>query len=233
MEENHNTRRRRSYNSRKMLYIVPVILLLCATAFFTVALSGYLETFGTFYSMLVRSKHAAPVERDLDESFDPYVQGSQPPPNVLTYNDLPEYPMDGEIIGVLKIDRIDLECNIYQGDGSAMLKAGAGHSFFSMLPGEGDNIVVSAHRTTFFRHLGDVQPGDLITITTSYGEYVYKMEESKIFYPADGEEIIERKPEETLTLYTCYPFVYRGNAPQRYAVICSLVSGTPADWSIR
>ena len=31
--------------------------------------------------------------------------------------------------------------------------------------------------------------------------------------------------KETLVLYTCYPFNYIGNAPERYVVTCDLVEG--------
>ncbi|MEG1560515.1 MAG: class D sortase [Clostridia bacterium] len=237
--EHDNKKGKHSHFSKKAMYLVPIVLLVCAVTLIGIACSRYIEIMGTFYSVLVNENGGTSIALSPGTTFRPYVPSSSPVQSpdsngyldVITRNELPSYPMDGDVIGEISIDSIALKCKIYQGDNETLLKKGAGHSFFSMLPGEGDNIVVSAHRTTFFKKLGDVKPGDLIKIITEYGEYIYKMDSSVIFNPKDGEPIISGKSQETLTLYTCYPFIYRGHSPQRYAIICSLVSGDKVDWN--
>ena len=50
----------------------------------------------------------------------------------------------------------------------------------------------------------------------------YKIREISILEKADFDTITDETDSEQLTLYTCYPFVYVGNAPNRYVVRCDL-----------
>lgn len=44
---------------------------------------------------------------------------------------------------------------------------------------------------------------------------------------ADDRTVIVKKEEPTLTLTTCYPFDYIGDAPDRYIIEAKLISSDP------
>lgn len=128
----------------------------------------------------------------------------------------------GDQIGTLRIASVEMEVGVYQGDTEDQFQLGAGHSYMSFLPGQEGNIVLAAHRTNYFRDLEYVKVGDMIELETTYGLFEYKIRQIDILEEADFETILEDSEEEQLTLYTCYPFIYVGNAPNRYVVRCDL-----------
>ena len=91
------------------------------------------------------------------------------------------------------------------------------------LPGQGGNVVLSGHRDTVFRKLEHLKVGDHITFKTQYGEFIYEATEFQIV-EADDQTVAVAKDYETLTLTTCYPFNFIGDAPQRYIVYTKLIS---------
>jgi sortase A len=131
-------------------------------------------------------------------------------------------PKAGEQFGELYIPKIEKRLPIVQGANEDELEKGVGHFVGSVLPGEDDNSVLSGHRDTVFRQLGKVGKGDLLIITTIAGEFTYKVNRVRIV-DADNRTVIVPKPRATLTLTTCYPFTYIGNAPKRYILIANLV----------
>jgi sortase A len=71
--------------------------------------------------------------------------------------------------------------------------------------------------------LGKVKIGAKIVIIVESGRYVYKVERIRIVSGNDRTVIVPTE-EATLTLSTCYPFIFVGNAPERYIVVAKLVS---------
>ncbi len=102
-------------------------------------------------------------------------------------------------------------------------KNGVGHYAGSVLPGEADNCVLSGHRDTVFRRLGEVGQGDILIVRTSAGTFTYKVRKVRIV-DADDRTVIVPKPKATLTVSTCYPFRYVGPAPQRYVLVANLIN---------
>ncbi|HWO75280.1 MAG TPA: class D sortase [Bacillus sp. (in: firmicutes)] len=135
------------------------------------------------------------------------------------YHDIPR---TGEIIGELSIPKLNKTFPVYQGTGKDILKKGAGHVEGSALPGELNNCVISGHRDTIFRGLKDIEKGDRLIVSTKAGTFLYKVKKIKIV-DADDRTVLTPKPRATLTLTTCYPFYYVGNAPQRYIVTSELI----------
>jgi sortase A len=131
-------------------------------------------------------------------------------------------PKAGERIGVLYIPKLAKSLPIVQGANEDELEKGVGHFAGSVLPGEKDNSVLSGHRDTVFRQLGKVGKGDLLIVTTTAGEFTYKVNRVRIV-EANDRTVIVPKPRATLTLTTCYPFTYIGNAPKRYILIADLI----------
>ena len=132
-------------------------------------------------------------------------------------------PKIGQVIGILSIPRLKRDLRIIEGTGSKELKRGVGHYVRSVLPGVNDNSVLSGHRGTVFKNLDDIKIKDLLIVTTSYGEFVYKVYKLRIV-KANDKTVIVPTQDAILTLSTCYPFIYKGNAPKRYIVQASLVN---------
>ncbi|KON89789.1 sortase [Sporosarcina globispora] len=132
-----------------------------------------------------------------------------------------EHPIDvsfeqGESIGVLKIPRLKAELPIIEGTDEDELEKGVGHYSTTVFPGQPDQILLSGHRDTVFRSLGELEIGDFLQVIMPYGEFTYKITDSKIVDADDTTVIRSTAPHEILTVSTCYPFSYVGNAPSRY-----------------
>lgn len=137
----------------------------------------------------------------------------------------PNRPDIGDEIGELYIPKLDAILPIYHGTSEDELEKGVGHYADSVLPGENDNSVLSGHRDTVFRKLGEVGVGDSLIVTTSAGEFEYKVSKVRIV-GKDDRTVIVPKPNATLTVSTCYPFHYIGSAPKRYILVAYLASKT-------
>ncbi|RHW37392.1 class D sortase [Neobacillus notoginsengisoli] len=132
-------------------------------------------------------------------------------------------PEIGEEIGSLYIPKLDATLPIYHGTNEDELEKGVGHYADSVLPGEKDNSVLSGHRDTVFRKLGEVGVGDMLVVTTEAGKFEYKVRKVRIV-DADDRTVIVPKPRAMLTVTTCYPFNFIGNAPDRYILSAFLVT---------
>ncbi|MEK3808498.1 class D sortase [Bacillus sp. FSL H8-0547] len=135
----------------------------------------------------------------------------------------PKRPEAGEQIGNLSIPKLEANLPIYHGTAEEELEQGVGHYAGSVLPGEKDNSVLSGHRDTVFRNLGEFGKGDLLIVTTSAGEFTYKVRQVRIV-DKDDRTVIVPKPKAVLTLSTCYPFAFAGPAPERYILISDLLA---------
>ena len=133
-----------------------------------------------------------------------------------------ERPEKGEMIGNLTIPKLNANLPIYHGTDEDELEKGVGHFAGSVLPGEQDNSVLSGHRDTVFRQLGKVGKGDLLVVSTDAGEFTYKVRKVRIV-DADDRTVIVPKPRATLTVTTCYPFDFIGDAPERYILVADLI----------
>lgn len=129
-----------------------------------------------------------------------------------------EPPNFGDTVGILEIPRVDAELPIVEGTDPNDLKKGVGHYRGSALPAEHGQIVLSGHRDTVFRRLGELKIGDSLIIKIPKGTYTYEITHTKIVDAKDTSVITLQKTEEELLLTTCYPFRYIGNAPKRYII---------------
>ena len=135
-------------------------------------------------------------------------------------------PKAGEVIGSLWIPKLKRTIDIIEGTDAKQLKRGAGHYAGSVLPGVSDNSVLAGHRDSVFRNLGELKLGDLLHVQTDYGKFVYEVHKIRIVGGND-KTVIVPTDDAVLTLSTCYPFRYVGNAPKRYIVQAGLVIGEP------
>lgn len=135
-------------------------------------------------------------------------------------------PEIGDVIGEIIIPTISLDYPLIHGTEDEQLKKGVGHYAASTLPGENGNFIVSAHRDTHFRNLGQVKIGDLIIVKNQHGNFTYKAAGIRIV-EADDRTVIVPSEKEMMTLTTCYPFYYIGSAPKRYILTADFVKREP------
>ena len=128
----------------------------------------------------------------------------------------------GSLIGRLEIPGINLSVMVIEGTGRKELSEGVGHIEGTALPGQPGNFGIAGHRDSFFRALKDISGQDVITLTTFAGSYRYRVEETKIVRPSDTT-VLDETATPSLTLVTCYPFYYIGNAPKRFIVRARLL----------
>lgn len=135
----------------------------------------------------------------------------------------PIRPTVGENIGNLTLPAINKVLPIFHGTDEDELSRGIGHFAGSVLPGENDNSVLSGHRDTVFRELGELKITDQLIVETAAGIFTYEIREIKIV-PLDDKSIITPTNSAVLTVTTCYPFDFVGYAPDRYILIADLVT---------
>jgi len=135
----------------------------------------------------------------------------------------PAYPSKGDEMGVLSIPALKQEFPVYEGTGDRELEKGVGHFAKSVLPGENDNCVLSGHRDTVFRKLGKLKKGDSLVVRTAAGTFTYEISGIRIV-DKDDRTVIVPTDHAVLTVSTCYPFRYVGNAPKRYVLSADLVA---------
>jgi sortase A len=127
------------------------------------------------------------------------------------------------LIGRMEIPRLGLSVIVMEGTSTATLRHAVGHIAGTALPGQPGNASISGHRDTFFRPLRNIEPNDVITLSTTRGEYRYRVLSTRIVDPSDVA-VLNPGETETLTLVTCYPFYFVGPAPKRYIVRAERVS---------
>jgi len=66
------------------------------------------------------------------------------------------------------------------------------------------DLVVSGHRDTHFRFLGDLAPGDELRVSTPGGERAYRVSQLEVV-DTRRQELVLDPGRQRLTLITCYP----------------------------
>lgn len=117
---------------------------------------------------------------------------------------------DGDAIAILRIPKIGIEWQVVEGVSVADLKDGPGHFRETVMPGQLGNSAIAGHRTTHghpFLELDQLEPGDLIELTTLVGTYTYAVTGSVIVKPSDYALVIPTVDPTiaTLVLATCDP----------------------------
>ncbi len=122
-------------------------------------------------------------------------------------------------MGVLRLDRLRIRVLIFEGTDDLVLNRGVGWIAGTARPGAaGDsNIGIAGHRDGFFRGLNDIAKGDKIQVSTLGLESLYAVDSTELVTP-EQVEVLRRRGVPSLTLVTCYPFYFIGDAPQRFIV---------------
>lgn len=205
--------KKKQHSNRKKWLIASAILLFSAGLYFTTT-NAYTLLRG--YAIYESNKPEASAMAKSQK--DPAISNQEEKEKIL----YPVRPKKGELTGELYIPKLKKSLPIYHGTDENELEKGVGHYAKSVLPGEMDNSVLSGHRDSVFRRLGEVGKGDLLITKTDAGTFTYKVRKVRIV-DADDRTVIVPKPKATLTVTTCYPFSFIGSAPQRYVLVADLL----------
>jgi sortase A len=132
-------------------------------------------------------------------------------------------PPSTALIGRLSVPRLHLSVMVREGVASNILQLAVGHIPSTALPGQAGNVGVAGHRDTFFRGLKQLRSKDEIRFSTLDGDFKYVVE-SLIIVEPDNVGVLASSPVNELTMVTCYPFSYIGDAPKRFVVRARQVS---------
>ena len=125
-------------------------------------------------------------------------------------------------IGILRIPKLKLVAPVFEGTDDLTLNRGVGRIAGTAQLGDKGNTGIAGHRDGFFRPLKDIQVGDPIELVVENRSIPYTVRSIEIVKPEDTS-VLRPANEPELTLVTCYPFYFVGNAPQRYIVHASLM----------
>jgi sortase A len=145
--------------------------------------------------------------------------GSPPPASATSPAPLaPELSYrQGEPLFRLAIPTIGVNNVVVYGSSTAALKTGPGLVERTALPGEVGNAVVAGHRDYYFWRLNDVRPGDPVVVSTPHGSLAYVVKEKRIVSEQDTS-ILDQTPYQQLTVFTCWPLIFAGRAPERLVI---------------
>ena len=149
-------------------------------------------------------------------------------------------PAPGQPVFKLHIPAIDLKEVVVQGVEAAQLARGPGHypscgvyfappycsDFEQVWPGERGRSVIGAHRTLAgaeFFDLGELRAGDAIRVHGSWGDFVYRVTQTRIVDDADRSIIVPGVAARELVLVTCHP---KFSSAQRLLVYSRLERAT-------
>jgi sortase A len=127
----------------------------------------------------------------------------------------------GGLIGMLDVPRLNLTTPVIEGDDDETLERAVGHLPDTPLPWQEGNSAIAGHRDGLFRPLKDIKVGDEIRFRTSRDEFRYRVTGTSIVKP-DDISVLQPRGNASLTLITCYPFSFIGNAPRRFIVHAAL-----------
>jgi sortase A len=128
---------------------------------------------------------------------------------------------EGDAIGRIEIDRIDLDAVFLQGTSTDILQFGPGHYLKTSLPGQPGTVAIAGHRTTYlapFRKINEIEDGDEIRLEMPYAAFTYEVTRHEIVDP-DDIEILKPIDYDQLVLTACHPLY---SAAERWAVFARL-----------
>ena len=118
-----------------------------------------------------------------------------------------------EMLGHIRIPKIQVDIPIRAGSSEDVLQKGAGHLEGTSLPigGDSTHTVITAHRglpnAKLFRNLDQLAYGDIFYITNIKETIAYKVDKIQVVEPSDFEPVLVVKRKDYATLLTCTPYM--------------------------
>lgn len=120
-------------------------------------------------------------------------------------------------VGVLRVPSLKIEVPVFDGTDDITLDRGVGRIIGTARVGTPGNTALAGHRDGFFRPLKDISVGASLELVTPDSIIHYKVEKTEVVTP-DDVSVLADLGSPALTLVTCFPFYFVGNAPQRFIV---------------
>ena len=129
---------------------------------------------------------------------------------IATYNleakRLISFPKYGSKYATIEIPSVKINLPVYYGDTKKILRLGVGHYNGSYFPGENGSIIYAAHNNPgYFQKLDQVKINDEVIIKASYGDFKYKVIETKVVKETNLDAFPIQHNHELLIMYTCWP----------------------------
>lgn len=222
---------------RALVFSAPFLLISAAVVLITVwAMNTFVE--GNVYYKVATL--APEMTGEDGESEMPYVRFTEKEreelrkqnEEVFGDEDVPPIAL-GEVWAHITIESAQVENQpVYHGDMADLLLKGIGHFANSRFPGQHGKVVMPGHVgiRKHFQRLETMVPGDIVTLNTIYGDYVYRVTDTYIF-DEDSEELYNllmpdlEDTGDRLLCYTCYPYHTTRVRTQRFVIDCELISG--------
>lgn len=137
----------------------------------------------------------------------------------------------GDMIATLSIHRLKKNLEVVYGADADSLEKGVGSYIEdndpqtkdkTVKPGETGHVVLSGHRDTKFKGMGELKVGDRLIIDYNNHYFIYQVRKTWVT-PKEDRKVIVTKDKPILTLVTCYPFNMLGSAPKRYIIESELI----------
>jgi len=152
------------------------------------------------------------------------------PKRVIAYKDSLSAKTDLPL-AILLIPKIKLVVPVFNDTDDLTLNRGVGRILGTAQIGQLGNLGIAGHRDGFFRGLKDIGLNDTVELMRLGRTDRYIITQVQIVKPEDVS-VLTSTPALTLTLVTCFPFYYVGNAPQRYVVTASYQTSSGTDESV-
>lgn len=121
-------------------------------------------------------------------------------------------PFKTGIMGVVIIDKINVNLPIYHDVNEGVIQVGVGHLPGSSLPvgGKGTHAVISTHSglpsAKLFTDLNKLKVGDEFILSVLGDELTYKINQIITVLPKDIEALKIEKDKDYVTMFTCTPY---------------------------
>jgi LPXTG-site transpeptidase (sortase) family protein len=203
----------------------------CERAFFAVGV-GCLVAYAAAcaHGSFFQSRDRAAFEQALLESIqhEEHDHSDWSAARVQSYQQASAMPV--RALGRLDVPDASVSVMLLEGTDELTLNRAVGHIEGTARPGEPGNVGIAGHRDSFFRGLQYLEVGDDLSLTTLGGVAHYRVAKLEIVDPEDVE-VLAPTAHDALTLVTCYPFYYVGDAPRRFIVHARQLRFEP--WSRR
>lgn len=206
-------------NNRLGLILMPIIFCLVMCLAVTAVVLPKYDKLSTLAGMFISDK-----QLDYSSAYDNIFVPTKNSGDTVNAEDV-EFPGINKQFGELKIKGTKVDTKLFYGDGTVPLRNGVGIYGGSFIPGYGKTILVAGHNNTYFNGLKKVKKGDIVKISTSYGNYEYKVTSTAIHDHKDTSAYDLEADYENLILYTCYPFDGLGLTNERFFVYAEKVKG--------
>ena len=120
-------------------------------------------------------------------------------------------------LGVLRIESLGVEAKVFSDSLPGALEGGLTWVAGTSLPGSSGNVAIAGHRDSFFRKLEKISEGTIIEVETEREVVVFEVSVTRVVDALDVSPL-DPSDSDILTLITCYPFYFKGFAPDRYIV---------------